>query len=236
MPFRPEERQYREFAAANFAQEKRDAVLDGDSQNYTISGYFTTFRSEYPLAPDFYESIDPHAFDECDMSDVIMQVNHDGFVYARTRNKSLQITFDDHGGHCVADLSGTKQGREDLFEAITNGLIDRMSFGFIIADDGFEWEEDEDGVVHTRITKISKLFDVAAICGFPANEGTEIHARSYAQAAIDAKHEADRIAAEAELAAQEAEEQRLAEEQAMQERIAAEMVARRKRRARAMQL
>lgn len=236
MPYSPATRQYRDFSASNFSLEKRDAAIDGDNQNYTISGYFTTFRSEYPLAPDFYESIDPHAFDECDMSDVILQMNHDGFVYARTRNKSLQITFDDHGGHCVADLSGTKQGREDLFEAITNGLIDRMSFGFIIADDGFEWEEDEDGVVHTRITKISKLFDVSAIAGFPANEGTEIHARSYAQAAIDAKHEADRIKAEEERAAQEAEEKRLADEQAMQERIAAEMVARRKRRACAMQL
>lgn len=234
MPYSPATRQYRDFSASNFSLEKRDAAIDGDNQNYTISGYFTTFRSEYPLAPDFYESIDPHAFDECDMSDVIMQVNHDGFVYARTRNKSLQITFDDHGGHCVADLSGTKQGREDLYEAITNGLIDRMSFGFTIED--YEWDEDDDGVIHTRITKIAKLYDVAVICGFPANEGTEVHARDYAQAAIDAKHEADRIKAEQERAAQEAEEKRLAEEQAMQERIAAEMVARRKRRARAMQL
>lgn len=236
MPFRPGERQYREFAASNFTHEERDAVLDGGESNYTISGYFTTFRSEYPLFPDFYESIDPHAFDECDMSDVILQMNHDGFVYARTRNKSLQITFDDHGGHCVADLSGSKQGREDLYEAITNGLIDRMSFGFIIAEDGFEWEEDEDGVIHSRITKISKLFDVSAIAGFPANEGTEIHARDYVQAEIDAKHEAERIAAEQAEAERLAEEQRAAEEAAEQERIATEATSRRKRRARAMQL
>lgn len=232
MPFDPLRRQYRDFSVSNFAANTREQQ-EGE-QSYEIRGYFTTFSTEYPLFNDFYESIDPHAFDECDMSDVILQMNHDGFVYARTRNGSLKLDFDDHGGHCVADLSGTKQGREDLYEAITNGLIDRMSFGFIIAEDGFEWEEDEDGIIHSRITKIAKLFDVSAIAGFPANEGTEIHARDYVQAEIDAKHEAERIAAEQ--AERLAEEQRAAEEAAEQERIATEAMSRRKRRARAMQL
>ena len=188
MPYRPE-RQYRNFEVTNFKPvnlEQTDGIEESEP-TYIVRGYFTTFNEEYELFDDLYESIDSQAFAGCDMSDVIMQVNHDGFVFARTRNGSLKIGFDDHGGYCEADLSGSKQGREDLYEAITNGLIDRMSFGFSIADEGFEWSEDEDGIIHSHITRISKLYDVSAIAGFPANPGTEISARSYLDGAIEAE-------------------------------------------------
>ena len=197
MPYRPSERQYRDFAVESFQPEVRESS-DDQEQSYSVRGYFCTFREPYELFPDYYEEIDPQAFVGCDMSDVLMQVNHEGFVYARNRNSSLQITTDDHGGHCVADLSGSKRGREELYEAINNGLIDRMSFGFTIADDGFEWEEDEQGVIHTRITKISKLFDVSAIAGFPANPGTEISARSLHDAVMEARSKQQEIAEEVE--------------------------------------
>lgn len=187
MPYRPSERQYRDFAVESF---KPEADESSEEKSYSVRGYFCTFREPYELFPGYFEEIDPHAFDDCDMSDVIMQVNHDGFVYSRIRNGSLRIDFDDHGGHCVADLSGTKRGREELYEAISNGLIDRMSFGFTIADDGLDWEEDDDGVIHTRVTKVSKLFDVSAIAGFPANEGTEISARSLSSGIIEARNKA----------------------------------------------
>lgn len=184
MPFKPQERQYRSFAASNFKPITRD---DSDGQSsYVTRGYYTTFSEPYELFPDYYEEIDPNALDETDMSDVLFQVNHDGHVYARTRNMSLRLGKDDHGGFCEADLSGSKQGREELYESIKNGLVDRMSFGFTIADGGFEYTVDGDGVIHSRITKIAKLFDVSAIEGFPANEGTEISARSLRDAAIEA--------------------------------------------------
>lgn len=177
MPYLPSERQYRSFAATNFTP-ATSGSNEGDEPSFMVDGYFTTFSDPYPLFEDYYEEIDPGAFRECDMSDVIFQVNHEGFVYARNRNGSLNITMDAHGGHCRADLSGSKRGREELFEAISNGLVDRMSFGFTIAEDGFEWTEDDDGIIHTRITKIDKLYDVSAIEGFPANPATEISARS----------------------------------------------------------
>jgi HK97 family phage prohead protease len=183
--------------------------------------------------PGFFEEVDSHALDGCDMSDVIFQVDHEGTPLARLRNNTMRLGTDEVGAWVEADLGGSQRGR-DIYESIQNGLIDRMSFGFTLADDGFEWEEDDDGVIHTRITKISRLYDTSCVT-WPANPSTDISARSYVQAAIDAKHEADRIAAEEERAAQEAEQQRLAEEAAEQERIAA-AIARRKRRARAMQI
>lgn len=193
MPYRPSERQYRDFSVANF----RAAQTEGDEQTYRVRGYFTTFSEEYPLMDDWYESIDARALDGADMSDVIFQLNHEGSPLARQRNKSLTVGIDEHGGWAEADLGGCQQGR-DIYEAISNGLIDRMSFGFTIADDGFEWDEDEDGVIHSVITRISKVFDVSCV-SFPANEGTEIHsARSYLDGAIEARRKQQEVLRRAE--------------------------------------
>ena len=229
MPFDPQTRQYRDFSVSSVAAVTRDEQ-ESQEPSYVVRGHYTVFNSPYELFPDFFEEIDSRALDETDMSDVIFQVDHEGTPLARLRNKTLRLGIDEVGGWVEADLGGSQRGRE-IYEAISNGLIDRMSFGFIIAEDGFEWEEDEDGVIHSRITKISKLFDTSCVT-WPANPSTDISARSYVQAEIDAKHEAERIAAEQ--AEKLAEEQRAAEEAAEQERIAA--VSRRKRLALAMQL
>lgn len=187
MPYLPKDRQYRDFAVTNFAPViKSDDSDDDDEKSYKVRGYFCTFNEPYELFKGYWEEIGEHAFDETDMSDVIFQVNHDGHVYARNRNGSLTISVDGHGGISDADLVGSKQGRENLYESIKNGLVDRMSFGFAIAEGGFEYTVDGDGVYHTRITKIAKLYDVSAIEGFPANDGTEISARSLQKSVMDA--------------------------------------------------
>lgn len=223
MPFLPETRQYRNFSVSNF-QSRDNVAGTGDEKSYRVQGYFCTFNEPYELYPGYFEEIDSRAFDGCDMSDVIMQVNHDGHVYARNRNNSLNISVDAHGGICDADLSGSKQGREELYESITNGLVDRMSFGFTIADDGFEYTVDGEGVYHTRITKINKLFDVSAIEGFPANDGTEISARSLRDSLIEATQKKREL------------EEREAAEQAEAEQRAADTTALRKRKALALEM
>lgn len=215
MPFKPQDRQYRSFAASNF-QSVASAAQDGEQQepSYTVRGHYTVFDSEYELFPGVYESVAPTALDEADTSDVLFQFNHAGTPLARLRNHSLRIGIDEIGGWAEADLSGCQQGR-DIYEAISNGLIDRMSFGFTIADDGFEWYEDDDGNIHSRITKVSKLFDVSCV-DMPASDYTDISARNYLSAAIDAK----RVEEEAEQAAIMAEEQRRADATALRRRKA----------------
>lgn len=179
MPFRPTERQYRSFAATNF----RAIETDGGEPSYKVRGYFTTFDEEYCLYegskywPAEYERIDPHALDDADMSDVIMQFDHEGMVMARQRNNSLTIGTDDHGAWCEADLSGCQQAR-DLFEAITNELVVEMSFAFTVDYDeelgnGYTTYKDEQGDYHTTITRISKVYDVSAV-SLPANPGTDL--------------------------------------------------------------
>lgn len=154
-----------------------------------VEGYATTFNEKYLLYRwsdyEVYEEIDPHAFDECDMSDVIMQYDHEGRVFARLSNKTMELKIDKHGLHVRADLSGTQIGRQ-LYEEIKGGYTSKMSFGFSVKEDKREIVEDKETgkiTVHRTITKISKLYDVSAV-SLPANDGTEISARSYGEGVI----------------------------------------------------
>lgn len=172
-------------------------VDDQTKEERKVDGYASTFNEPYELWTfDGYtvrEQIDPHAFDECDMSDVIMQYDHQGRVFARNSNGTLQIKTDEHGLYMEADLSGTEIGRQ-LFEEIKGGYTTKMSFGFTVDEDKREITENvADGTVDVlrTIMKIRKLYDVSAV-SLPANDGTEISARSYSDGVI-AELEAERL-------------------------------------------
>lgn len=177
--------------------EIRAKEIEEGAEECRVEGYASTFNEPYELYTfDGYtvrEQIDPHAFDECDMSDVIMQYDHQGRVFARNSNDTLQIRTDDHGLYMEADLSGTEIGRQ-LFEEIKGGYTTKMSFGFTVDEDKREITENvADGTVDVlrTITKIRKLYDVSAV-SLPANDGTEISARSYGDGVI-AELEAERL-------------------------------------------
>ena len=122
----------------------------------------------------FYEQIDRHAFDNCDMSDVIFNYNHGGRVAARIRNNTLKLSINDVCMEMDAFLGGTEYGR-NLLEDIRGGYIYKMSFAFVVDEDG----DDYDPATHTRtITKIKKLYDVSAVY-IPAYDTTSISARSF---------------------------------------------------------
>lgn len=151
-----------------------------------VRGYATTFNEPYTLyrsaSYELIEEIDAHAFDECDMSDVIMQYDHEGRVFARTSNNTLKLTVDKKGLLIDADLSGTEIGRQ-LYEEIKGGYCSKMSFGFKVEEDERTvTENSETGkyTVNRKITKISKLYDVSAV-SIPANDATEISARKYGE-------------------------------------------------------
>ena len=126
----------------------------------------------------YLEVIGRHALDDADMSDVIMQYDHQGRVRARTSNGTLFLEPDNHGLFNYGDLSRSSAARE-LHEDINSGLITRMSWAFTVSDDEY------DKVNHTRvINKVKKVYDVSAV-SIPANDATEISARSYFDGVIE---------------------------------------------------
>ena len=153
-------------------------------QGYVVEGYATTFDVPYEMYDGYNEQINRSALDGADMSDVIFQYDHSGMVMARQRNNTLAVSCDDHGLFVHADLGGSEQGR-NLYEAIKNGLVDRMSWAFTVADDGWEYDYASRTAI---ITKISKVYDVSAV-SIPANQDTEIKARSYFDGVIEAEHQ-----------------------------------------------
>jgi len=182
--------------------EMRAADDDGDDR--VVEGYATTFNDEYLLwsEPDYrvYEKVDRNAFDGCDMSDVIMQYDHEGRVFARISNNTLTVNPDDRGLRIRAMLGGTEIGRQ-LYEEIRGGYTTKMSFAFRVEEDKREIVENEETgvtIITRTITKISKLYDVSAV-SLPANPATTIAARTYGEGAIaEAKAERQRAAEETE--------------------------------------
>ena len=164
-----------------------------------VNGYASTFNEPYVLFENedliYREQVDPEAFNETDMSDVIMQYNHEGRVFARITNNTLTVTPDERGLFIEADLGGTELGRQ-LYEEIAGGYTDKMSFGFIVDKDEVTRSESSDGRVDMlrTITGISKLFDVSAV-SIPANDATSISVRNLTDGAIE-QIQAERLEAE----------------------------------------
>ena len=174
MPAKTDSREYRDILMPMEIRKAEDGGM-------TVEGYATTFNQPYVLWQDrdavVREQVDPHAFDECDMSDVIMQYDHEGRVFARITNGTLQLACDEHGLKITADLGGTTLGRQ-LYEEIEGGYTNKMSFGFVVTGDRKDNTEKDGKVEILRtITKIGKLYDVSAV-SLPANSATEISARS----------------------------------------------------------
>ena len=171
---------------------------DDNTEEYRVEGYATTFNQPYELyrwGDDYIvnEQVDAHAFDSCDMDDVILQYDHQGRVYARTSNDTLKLEVDSKGLKVTADLSGTEEGRK-LYEEIKGGYTTKMSFGFVIEADERKVENDYAMDVTTvlrTITKIRKLYDVSAV-SLPANDATEISARNFGEGVIK-EIEAERL-------------------------------------------
>lgn len=162
-------------------REYRSLALIEETEDYIIEGYATTFERYELYEYDgikYYEEIDRNAFDGADFSDVIMQYDHNGKVFARTSNGTLQLSIDDKGLRVRADLSKSQSAKE-LYEEIKNGLITKMSWAFSVGEESYSKE------TRTRkFLKVKKIYDVSAV-SIPANQDTSINARSFFDGVIE---------------------------------------------------
>ena len=170
-----------------------------DEQRMIVRGYASTFNEPYTLYEDadwrFDEVVDSNAFTDTDMSDVIMQYDHEGRVFARISNDTLTVTPDERGLLIEADLGGTELGRQ-LYEEIRGGYTTKMSFGFTVKDDDILDTKAEDGrdLTVRTIKSVRKLYDVSAV-SLPANDATSISVRNLTDGEIE-RIRAERLEAE----------------------------------------
>lgn len=185
------EREYR-------SMQVRVKESETESDEKVVEGYFTTFEEPYLLGSyrdwdntdvEVWEVVDTDAFSDTDMSDVIMQYDHQGRVFARVSNGTLSIGHDEHGQSMRANLGGTTIGNQ-LYEEIKGGYTTKMSFGFTVSKDTRTEERiEEEGKnpvirIVRRILNVGKLYDVSAV-SLPANDMTEISARNFSNGVIE---------------------------------------------------
>lgn len=164
---------------SDFGGLKVEVRNEGEAEEMVLEGYPIVFEQETLIGSEdygYYEVIDRNAFNNCDMNDVCCRYNHlDGFlILARTRNKSLELTRDEHGIYMKATLIPTSTNK-DIYLMAKSGLLSQGSFAFTVR--GEECNNMKNGKYVRRITDISKLFD-CSIVDTPAYQGTEIYARS----------------------------------------------------------
>lgn len=127
---------------------------------------------------EFYEVIDRHSLDKCDLKDVPLRAEHDTkTIFARTRNKSLNLDIKPDGLYITAYLLDNEKSRT-LYEEVRSGLIPQMSFAFpldsVIVSDGTH-----KGLPIRRVMDIPRLLDVS-VCAYGAyGDDSYVNARSF---------------------------------------------------------
>lgn len=184
MPMKTNEREYRDFTLAVVEVDNEERAEDK-----VVRGYASTFNEPYTLYEDeeykIMEQVAPDAFNSADMSDIIMQYDHQGRVFARTSNNTLNVGIDEKGLAIEANLGGTDIGRQ-LYEEIRGGYTTKMSYAYKVSDSDWTESRDESGkTVELRTIKgISKVYDVSAV-SLPANDGTSISVRNLSDGVIE---------------------------------------------------
>ena len=155
--------------------------------NYYIEGYAARYEpyilfndGEY----DYYEQFDRSCFANCDMTDVIFLYDHAGKVLARLSNDTLIVEPRDEGLFFAADLGKTEAART-LYDEICAGMVTKMSWRFAIGDYDFN-PKTRTFTHHT----VKKIYDVSAV-SIPANNNTEINARTWADGVISLRARRD---------------------------------------------
>ena len=152
-----------------------------DDGGVSVAGYAAVFEQRADIAGLFWETIQRGAFDATleARDDVQFLIEHEGLPLARTRSGTLTLAADDHGLRMETDLRGDDPDVRAIVPKMERGDLDKMSVGFFVRGEKWEYEEDPPHRVITR----AELFDVS-IVGMPAYEGTEIALRK-ARAALE---------------------------------------------------
>lgn len=146
-------------------------IGEGEEKQTHIQGYALMFDK---MSEDlgFREIIARGALDNCDMSNVVMNFNHDDDkILARNSKKdgpgSLILTVDEKGLFFDAVPTDTTYAR-DLITNMESGIVGKCSFRFGLdwGDDDtqtWDWDDGERGFDLRTIHKIAHISDVSVV-------------------------------------------------------------------------
>lgn len=137
-----------------------------DDSRHLLVGYAIVFNSPSENM-GFIETVDSHALDDVDLSNVFALYNHDFNNVLGKTGKNLSLNVDEKGLSFSLELLPSD---EHIFELVKDGIINKMSFGFIVDSD--TWQDE----THRTILKLKSLQEISLV-PVPAYEGTDIVAK-----------------------------------------------------------
>jgi HK97 family phage prohead protease len=80
-------------------------------------------------------------------------INHDpNLVLARTKSKTLDLFTDKKGNLAYKFKTPNRSYAKDLEDAVKSGDIDQSSFAFRVAEEKWEWRDDNEDLKKDRRT------------------------------------------------------------------------------------
>jgi len=178
------------------AQIELRAAAEGEEPK-KVFGYAAKFNSRSDnLGSEgyqFYEVIQPGAFDEVLNDDVRALFNHESSaILARSKNGkgSLQLGIDATGLWYEFEAPDTQVGR-DLLTSLKRGDVDQMSFAFRVIRQ--KWNDDRSRRV---LTEVSLADGDVSVVTYPAYPTTTVEAREHIKEAIAAMKEGREVTGE----------------------------------------
>ncbi|MCT3072139.1 phage major capsid protein [Leuconostoc citreum] len=165
-----------------------------DQKRHLLSGYAIIFNSPSENI-GFIETVGSHALDDVDLSSVFALYNHDFNNVLGKTGKNLTLNVDEKGLSFSLELLPSD---EHIFELVKDGIINKMSFGFIVDKD--DWQDS----THRTILKIKELQEISLV-PVPAYAGTDITAKRSLEMAEDTKTQEETPDLQAEIDALKAE-------------------------------
>ena len=154
--------------------------LDTTEEEGNISGHGAVFDQKVSIGGYFYETIERGAFDGCDLSDVMLYINHGTQTIPLARSRGANPTMKlavDNKGLCVEaslDVENNNEARA-VYSSLKRGDLDGMSFAFKIKEQ--RWENLDTKTPTRVITKFAKVYEVS-IVDRPAYSSAGVSARS----------------------------------------------------------
>ena len=153
-----------------------------------ISGYAAVFNQVAEIGHwyRYKEQIVPTAFEGCDYSKCVACFNHNtDNILARYSSGTLKLEVDSTGLRFEFEVPNTTVGN-DMYELVKRGDISQCSFAFVVAEETWRYDEQNEENDLRTIKRISELWDVSLVT-YPAYEGTSVDARSVEEVKLKEK-------------------------------------------------
>lgn len=171
--------QLRSFQNVQLSEDKGMGILTGYPIVYEQPTTITE-RSGNSLI-QFEETIARGAVNEKSISkDTALYYNHDLSAKPLCRVRTGKLTFenDSYGLKMTAHLNLERSDCKDLYLAIKDGDVSKMSFSFRVFDDeDCDWTDLDTSLPKRRINNLRYIKEVSAVAD-PAYDGTTINARN----------------------------------------------------------